>query len=310
MYISADNDGKWPLERKVIQKLSFDLGGIAHVVVEPNRAFSVRLRDECNARNAYGGAIGLALPGPGIVRRSYTGGRITNSNELVYNIKDAAILLRSQMPSFGWDWTDLQERALRVQRDRFKHSLSPQEIDSLLDDLSRQIDDLTEENLKLKADASRLPTKDVILDDAQAQHLNSWGQVCSEIYEGEIADRLRFSAKTTLAYAEQTGLDGRTKYILQEIAGKTRKSQGLIDLMHEIERATKDPKRMAGEVRTLLRKHGYREKSENKHIRFEPEKEFPGLDSITVSKTPSDFRTPKNTKKQICHALGIGKLDD
>ncbi|MFX8903204.1 hypothetical protein ABTM99_20040, partial [Acinetobacter baumannii] len=60
IYISAIVDGEWLLTEEEIKKLAYDLGGIAHVVVEPNRHFSFKLRDQCNGRNLYGGTIGIA----------------------------------------------------------------------------------------------------------------------------------------------------------------------------------------------------------------------------------------------------------
>src|SRR5690606_18506527 len=76
VYISATGSSSWLLSQREIEKLAYDLGGIAHVVVEPDRAFSFDLRDETLARNAYGGTVGLSAPGQGIVRRYYLGWQI------------------------------------------------------------------------------------------------------------------------------------------------------------------------------------------------------------------------------------------
>src|SRR5690606_35895810 len=71
VYVSATGNGSWLLSRQEIETLAYDLGGIAHVVVEPDRAFSFDLRDATEARNAYGGTVGLSVPGQGIARRYY-----------------------------------------------------------------------------------------------------------------------------------------------------------------------------------------------------------------------------------------------
>jgi hypothetical protein len=40
-------------------QLANDLSGMAHVVVEPNRPFSRRLKIEVYSENVYGGTIGV-----------------------------------------------------------------------------------------------------------------------------------------------------------------------------------------------------------------------------------------------------------
>src|SRR5690606_7137965 len=127
VYVSATGNGSWLLSRQEIETLAYDLGGIAHVVVEPDRAFSFDLRDATEARNAYGGTVGLSVPGQGIARRYYLGWQIQNADELATAVRSAASALRSQMPAFGWDWTELQEQALRAQRERDRNRLTAAE---------------------------------------------------------------------------------------------------------------------------------------------------------------------------------------
>jgi hypothetical protein len=88
-----------------IEKFAFDLGGIAHVVVEPNRAFSFQLRDRTAGANAYRGTLAIALPGRGIVRRAYLGFRLPDVDDLLTFVHQATIGIRNQMPAEGWDWT-------------------------------------------------------------------------------------------------------------------------------------------------------------------------------------------------------------
>ena len=63
---------------------------------------------------------------------------------------------------------------------------------------------------------------------------------------------------------------------------------------------------MTTELTELLARHGYHEKSDNKHVRLEAD--LAGLDTITVSKTPSDDRGLKNLRKQVERTLGLTKL--
>lgn len=307
VYVSATGNGSWLLSRQEIEKLAYDLGGVAHVVVEPDRAFSFRLRDETKGRNAYGGTVGLSAPGQGIIRRYYLGWQIDDGKELSAAIVAGASSLRSQMPAFGWDWTELQEQALRVQREREKDSLTEAEWNQLYQE---QVDNLLERIRELEQQLSVNPAASVGTDDAEFSIDNLVKRVGPEIYSGEISDRLRFAAKTTLSIAEQIGLDARSRAILQRVVERLPASPALAELSKDLERATKDPKRVARELTSLLARYGYSEKSDNKHIRLEAKKGFEGLDAITLPKTPSDNRGLKNLQKQIARTLGISKLDD
>jgi hypothetical protein len=74
IYVSAIGPSRWLLfAEQELSKLAFESGGVAHVIVEPDRAFSFRLREKTADANAYGGTPGIALPGQGIVRRLYLG---------------------------------------------------------------------------------------------------------------------------------------------------------------------------------------------------------------------------------------------
>ena len=163
---------------------------------------------------------------------------------------------------------------------------------------------------ELEQQLSVSPAASLGTDEAEFSTDNLVKRVGPEIYSGEISDRLRFAAKTTLSVAEQIGLDARSKAILQRIVERLPASPALAELSKDLERATKDPKRVASELTSLLARHGYSEKSDNKHIRLEANKGFDGLDAITLPKTPSENRGLKNLRKQIARTLGITKLDD
>lgn len=211
------------------------------------------------------------------------------------------------MPSVGWDWTELQEYALRKQRASLRESLSKDDANQLFDDFTRQVNDLQEENHRLK---EQLNTR--LVGQIKEEGGESTGEFLSkvgkEIYPGEIVDRIRFAVQVGLSVAEPNGIDLRTIAVWRSILDKIPRSSALGDLRSSLDRATKDPKRLADEIKNLLQRHGYRNKSDNKHVRLEPEVGYDGLQSITVSKTPSEQRGLKNQRTQIERTLGLSKL--
>ncbi|HEX4739329.1 MAG TPA: hypothetical protein VH331_17405 [Allosphingosinicella sp.] len=308
VYVSATGHDEWLLTPDEIEKLSYDLGGVAHVVVEPSRNFSFQLRDKSEGRNIYDGTLGIAMPGRGFIRRFYLGRQYEKVSDLVDSVRTASISIRGFMPSVGWDWTELQEHALRNQRAALRGALSQEDADQLLDDFTKQLNDLQEENRRLTQQLSSQAVSDIAQDERNFAADRMLQNVGKEIYPGEIIDRIRFAAQTALSIAEQNGVDDRTKAVWKGLYERVPRSPALNELLADLGRATKDPKRMASELSALLERHGYRSKSDNKHIRLEPENGYVGLQNITVPKTPSEIRGLMNQRKQIERTLGIGKL--
>jgi hypothetical protein len=305
VYVSSTGNSAWLLSKREIEKLAYDLGGIAHVVVEPDRAFSFTLRTQTEALNAYAGTLALSAPGRGIVRRYYLGWQIQDTIELAAAVRIGALTLRSQMPSHGWEWTELQEQALRAQREAEKNRLTAAENEQLY---LAEIENLQDRVQELEQERSTRQSDSMNTDDASFTTDDLIKRIGPEIYPGEVSDRLRLAAKISIESSEKIGLDARSKAVFERVLSQIPASPGLGELQQDLVRATRDGKRVANEVPSLLSRHGYVEKSDNKHIRLEAKKELAGLDSITVPKTPSDDRGLTNLRKQVERTLGLTKL--
>ncbi|MFJ5282846.1 hypothetical protein ACIP66_03185 [Pseudomonas sp. NPDC088429] len=59
IYVSASNKNQYSV---IPDRLARKVCGIAHVVVEPNREFSMQLRHKVASRNAYGGVVAIYWP--------------------------------------------------------------------------------------------------------------------------------------------------------------------------------------------------------------------------------------------------------
>ena len=311
VYVSAADSAGGVLTESQVRKLAFDLGGVAHIVVEPSRSFSFRLRDKSQGKNVYGGALGISLPRRGIVTRNFLGFRFPSASDLVSGVLESTKHARLyNMPFRGWDWTDLQERSLKEQRSREKKRLSETELQETYRIYENEIADLKQEIEKLKGERSSVAAQ--FKSDAHGDlvgALDSSG-LCPEIYPGEVADRLMYAAKLCLDSGDKIGLDGRSAYVFKLITSKINYSPDLAELKEDLSRVTKDPKRIARELTALLCRHGYQEKSDNKHIRLEPQSDFGGLESVTIPKTPSDERGLKNLRRDTEKKLGISRLSD
>lgn len=308
VYISATGHEEWLLTQNEIEKLAYDLEGVAHVLAEPSRNFSMRLRDITEGKNIYNGTVGISLPGRGIIRQFFLGTQFEQISELIECVKTTSINLRGVMPATGWEWSELQEHALRSQQAALRGALSQDDANQLLEDYGKELASLQDENRQLKELINSQTVDNFENDYKKFKSEEISLKICDEIYPGEVSDRIRYAAETALSTKDTKGIDPRTIAVWQSILECIPRSTGLDDLLADIERATKDPNRLAVEVPKLLERHGYCEKGDNKHIRLEPKNGFSGLQSITVPKTPSEIRGLQNQRKQIERTLGIGIL--
>ena len=310
IYISSVAKGRWIASAKEVEDLAYQLGGVAHVVVEPDRVFSLNLRARIEGRNAYGGAIAISVPGRGVIRRLLLGWDLRSVRDLLDVVLRVTVAARSLMPARGWEWTALQEQILRRYREQNRNRLSTKENEDLyrqeIENLSEQItqlkQQLSERVIGADAEADR--------DDGRIITKNFADQIGGEIYVDEIADRVRLAIRIALEKADQIGLDERSRALFGRFLDIQCQSSALKDLLTEIKRVTKDPRRLSSELTALLERHGYEHKSENKHIRLEPRAGFVGLGSITIPKTPSDHRGVTNLRKQVEGTLGLTRLSD
>ncbi len=307
VYISATDAGRWVLERRAINALARDLAGVAHVVCEPSRDFSFRLRDQVGGENVYNGTIGIALPGGGFVQRAYLGWSIPDAQALVQRVKAAAVTIRSQMPTAGgWDWLDLQDAILKQQREVDRNRLSDVENEQLWQEelalKEAQIQELQAELQDLRQPRSVEAVASGI-GPSLARALKP------EIYSGEFADRMRAAMDFCIERGPDAGWDKRSLAVFEEILDATAPSPELNELREDLKRTTRDGARMNAELKKLLARHGFMHKYDNKHSRMEPGPDYPGLESVTLMKTPGDRRGLDNICSQIEKNLGSGPIN-
>lgn len=79
VYVSVDQVGEHVLH---VDALALALAGIAHVLVEPDRNFSMQLKHLCGSRNVYGGTIGVHWPDGSGRRPFFVGGAFKTTADL------------------------------------------------------------------------------------------------------------------------------------------------------------------------------------------------------------------------------------
>lgn len=85
VYVSAPSSNKHFVR---IGGLNHKLAGMAHLVIEPSRFFSWRLRDHVNSENVYGGSVGIYWPDSGGRRSQFRRGDFSSVSEMESAIEE------------------------------------------------------------------------------------------------------------------------------------------------------------------------------------------------------------------------------
>lgn len=297
VWVSAIGSGTWALDRSEIEKLAKALAGVAHVVVEADRADSFRLMRLTDGKNAYGGTIGLSLPGEGFVRRFFIGWAIPDASALYQQVHDAALSASSTMPvGDGWEWSDLQEAALTAERHKLQESrdyqalleMAEKERDALKEALDQTREDLRDSTRRLSA--------------AQQEGGGLADRIGKEIWDGEFLDRLSALLQWVVDH-RAADWDQRSLAVFRQAYAALPRSRGLNVLRQELDRAARD-----GKFEQFLLQYGFVYASHNNHIKLDPADEIHGLHTVTLANTPSDWRAAQNQKSQIEENLGLKRL--
>lgn len=303
VYVSADSDGRYKLDPV---KLAYDLGGVAHVVVEPNRAFSFRLKDLTEGLNPYAGTIGFCARDVGVYRRFYLGGLYPERRYLEGAVRRFATTQSSvRRPEFGLEWQDLQSEYARLRRVKAPR----QEDRAYIDLLETEVATLKETIQNLKEQIETLSRASVV--DRNDNGMLSGDipeQIGQQLYEGEISDRVRAALKLCAEHPSFE-LHQRTREILMRIIQVTEFSGHGARLVQDLKRAAKQDRRATGELAEILSRLGFFLSEDGKHIKATPTPDLFGIGVITLAKTPGDWRSAANAASQIIGELGLASMN-
>lgn len=102
VYVSVDQTGGHVLH---VDALALALAGTAHVLVEPDRMFSMQLKHMSGSRNVYGGTIGVHWPDGNGRRPFFVGGAFRTAADLGPAIIEEirrALVGRTPLPRCAW----------------------------------------------------------------------------------------------------------------------------------------------------------------------------------------------------------------
>lgn len=309
IYVSRSGVGEKGISESKIESISFRLGGIAHVVVEPSREFSKQLQSITVGKNPYGGAIGICIAGVGVARRFLLGHTLSNEDNLIQAVQDFCInYVANRNPKLAWEWQDLLEESNRQFRRKAKSSSEEIDIWNKL----RDEENLEKDNLirLLKEQISELQSLTLSNSIHDRPHLLPpivSDQIGRELYEDEFSDRVLFILRYILS--TKVEIEPRTRYVLSKITSLVRFSGGASSLEDRIKSAGRDSSKADIRLGEVLTNLGFQKRTQGGHPVFTPV-DLPGIGQQTLSSSASDQRAGRNAAAQIVRGLAIARLKD
>ena len=303
VYVSSLSSNELPLNA---EKLAFELGGLAHVFVEPDRSFSFVMKDETEDRNPYGGAVGIALPGKPIqVRVLPIEGPDALLQRVVSLVKETFVGRTSRHNA---EWTDLVQAAYKNAREKIIQNsgeysgsaeldLWIENFEGELREKDQTISDLRSENARLTSRLAGISAESNI-----SQILTQLRGEVGELYEGELLDRLRNAiASSSNAGFAVSDRDRAVMDALLKFLDVSAYSARLIDAL----KSGSDNDRTDSVFSEVLSALGFSRSEQGSHIKYQAPEGLTGIENIIIAKTPSDYKAGENSVSNAKKALGL-----
>lgn len=297
VYVSARFQGGHILD---VDSLAEALAGMAHVLVEPNRAFSVRLMSEVNSQNVYGGAIGVYWPEGGGRRSFFLHHESDTSPEMeravVEEIRSALV---NRRPLSRVTWSAVQEHISRRTFAALREQGSA-EVNRYADEFDKEIKSKQEELVDAEREISRLEAE---IRKYQAQNPMQSGLLLQtspeqDLYAGELLGVVRDAIADAVTRVTE---DSRRQHILYSIVNSNPPTGEAEAMRNRLKELLRDFRSMDGKVKGALENMGFDISEEGKHYKIV----FQGDDryTFTMPKSGSDHRGGLNLAGDISRLL-------
>lgn len=298
VYVSAERDDSPFVDEK---KLAHWFSGMAHVVVEPSRAFSSRLMPQVAHHNAHDGAVGIYWPdGAGrkvLLPRAFDYNSFHLEREISRSLRAGLNAVR--MPHYC-TWGNLKELSARRRIEKLKREGST-EVDSYISAF--------DEELEAKSEALRSANKEIARLNALLRREEAATGTMSgksvlvkgrekEFYPNEYRDLLLL---TLDKMKNQMSGQTRRKHLLEDIISANAVTGVVEEKTSLVKARMKGYRTMSSDVRCFLEELGFDVTSEGKHYKavFKGDSRY----TICLPKTSSDHRSGKNIASEIVNQL-------
>lgn len=274
---------------------------MAHVVVEPNRPFSVRLQLEVDSENVYGGTIGICWPEGGGRRAFFLGGDYSTPGHLAGAIKDevrAALLNRR--PIARCTWAYVRETASRQAILSLKASGS-KAIDEYVEKFDQEIEAKNQRLEEAESEIQRLRNELRVYEARAGTASGGLLRLGRErdLYPNEVLGILLDAIEDAATRVQH---DSRRQHVLRSILEANRLEENPLEGRREqLKRLLRGTSTIDGKLRRELEDMGFSISEDGKHFKLV----FQGDDryTFTLPKSGSDWRGGLNAASDIGRLL-------
>jgi hypothetical protein len=297
VYVSAGFHGEYLLD---VDRLASDLAGLAHVVVEPNRQFSLRLKIDVSSMNVYGGTIGIYWPDGGGRRSFFIGQGNETSSEIAKAIgEEIRTALVNRRPLHRVTWAAVQASRSRSVIEALRASGS-QEVERYAKAFDGELDAKEQRIADAEREVRRLRRE---LDIYEAKHLATSGIALGtgdeqDFYPNEIINIVRDALRDA---PDRVPADSRRRHVLAAVLNANPELHETADRREALKELLRDFRNLDQGKRKALEDMGFQISEEGKHIKIT----FQGDDRyvFTLPKSGSDHRGGLNAASDIARLL-------
>jgi hypothetical protein len=282
------------------QRLSARLWGMAHVLVEPDRAFSNQLRYVSDAKNAYGGTVAIYWPHFGGRRSFFVGQQYRTAAEIESAIvSEVTRALRNSRPTDDFSWDFVQELWSR-------HL-----IDTLAAEGSREVekyveafeDELKSKSERLAAAVNEIERLRVVIQTQQVEHAPRDAIVLHPGNERELYPA-EFVSIVHDAFADQVSRvreDSRRQHVLLLFAEASSGHGSSSEKRTQLKELLREYRTMTPKIKKGLEQLGFEIGGDGRHYKLR----FMGDDryTFTLPKTGGDTKGGLNATSDISNLL-------
>lgn len=276
------------------------VSGMAHVVVEPSRTFSYKVKLLTKSRNVYGGTVGVYWPNSEARRAYFRDDSTPNARALELAVaKDIRVALSNRRQRTNCTWAHLKETVAKRRFEQLKAAGSTElqaYVDAFDADIAAKqarIVDAEHEIARLTAEVRRLSA----LEQSSEGGVIKQGEE-QDLYEHEIRD-IVIDALDAASRAARVG--SRRQHVLFDLLKANTASGARQRLEDEIKSLFKTYRDMDARTRNALARMGFDLSEDGKHYKavFQGD----GRYTFTIPKTSSDHRAGKNMASDVNNTL-------
>lgn len=277
------------------------VGGLAHVIVEPSRAFSYVVKGLTKSQNVFGGTVGVYWPNSE-QRTVYFGVESARAGKAlaIRVAKDIRVVLSNRRQRSNCTWTHLKEAIAKSRYEQLKAAGSTELNQYVLafdDDIAAKqqiINEREQEISRLTSEIRRLSG----IEQVSQGGLIEFGDE-QDLYQGEVRDIVISALQDSVGLVAHPG--SRREHVLRALlAANTPGGQSEV-ISKEIKALLRDYRSMDAKTRTALTRLGFDLSEEGKHWKaiFQGDPRY----KFTFPKTGSDHRGGLNMVRDINNAL-------